>query len=106
MPVSISSNTIVPTPPFSASRLLIASIRRDNSPPDAIFDSGFSGSPGFGEIMNSITSSPTDCGMKIFPSGRIANDTWKMVLPMPRSFSCAIIFFSNSLASPCRASVS
>ena len=38
---------------LSANTVLIANIIRDNSPPDATFPSGFTGSPGFVEIKNS-----------------------------------------------------
>ncbi len=51
MPVSISSNTMVGTAPCLAAMDLMASISLESSPPEAIFDRGFKGSPGLGEIM-------------------------------------------------------
>ncbi|MNI93278.1 hypothetical protein D3C73_1512020 [compost metagenome] len=57
-PVSTSSKIRTGMASVRAKILFIASIIRDNSPPEAILPSGRSGSPGFGEIMNSALSIP------------------------------------------------
>ena len=99
-PVSISSKIIVSTPSFSAEMAFIASIMREISPPEAIADSGFIGSPGFGDRMNSTSSAPSACG------ARGVKRTSNRVRPMPRSASCSTSRRHSSAAASLRASVS
>src|SRR5699024_8847665 len=58
-PVSISSNITVLISSCAAKILLIASIMRDNSPPDAVLDKGLNGSPLLEDNINSIWSMPS-----------------------------------------------
>ena len=59
MPVSISSKICVSAAPESSdSTVLMASIIRESSPPDAIFDIGFGSSPAFAETRNWMRSQP------------------------------------------------
>jgi hypothetical protein len=57
-PRSISSKIIVVAPPASASATFSARMKRDSSPPLAIFASGAKGAPGLVEISNSTRSRP------------------------------------------------
>lgn len=59
IPVSISSNIRQDILSTSAIILFNANIIREDSPPDMIFTRGFSGSPGFVDIKNSISSIPS-----------------------------------------------
>ena len=65
-PVSISSNTMEPTPSASIEMAFSASMMRESSPPDAMEAMGRSGSPGLGEMRNSTSSMPAAVG---FASG-------------------------------------
>ncbi len=59
-PASISSNISTGILSTSARIFFSASIILDSSPPEATFDSGLSGSPGFAEKSNSIVSMPVE----------------------------------------------
>ena len=73
-PASISSNTIVSTGSCPESTLLIASIVRLISPPEAIRASGRSGSPRLGEIRYSTCSAPSDVASHTSSSISTASD--------------------------------
>ena len=70
---------------------LIASIILEISPPDAVFTSGFSGSPLFVEIRISTSSRPFSSGLD-FGSNRISSAAPEKL----RSFSSINIFSESS----------
>ena len=72
MPWSISSKIKVGTKSACASTFLSASIRREVSPPEAIFTSGFSPSPGLGAMRNSTRSKPVASKATRLPSSRLS----------------------------------
>lgn len=93
IPVSISSNTIVPMSSTPARIFLNASINLDISPPEIIFASGFNGSPTFGEIINSTLSIPfADISST---SSDFCMSTLKVEPPIPKSQSSFVMSFSN-----------
>lgn len=93
MPVSISSKTIVPMSSTPARIFLKASINLDISPPEIIFASGLSGSPTFGEIINSTLSIPfADISST---SSFVVISTLNVEPLIPKSQSSFMMSFSN-----------
>ena len=72
MPASTSSKTSVGAPAGEAATLMIASITRASSPPDAISRSAPAGTPGLGAITNSTSSPP------LGPTSRLESATSKV----------------------------
>jgi len=64
MPASTSSNTRVLCGEGAVAALMIASITRESSPPEAISRTGPAGTPGLGAIMNSTPSPPAGPGCR------------------------------------------
>ena len=102
MPVSTSSNISVGVPSAPAQTVLIASITRESSPPEATFERGLSGSPLFADSMNSTSSLPFAWS---FPSsGR--NTMPNAAFAIPSSCNCSVILRHRSSAASLRFSVS
>src|SRR5438876_683170 len=99
MPASTSSKTKVGAPAddlawrrAEPTTVLSASIRRDNSPPEAMRSSGRRSSPGFGEIRNSTWSMPSAPPQ---PSSSAVKRSSKRAFSMPISASSLCASFSS-----------
>ena len=74
IPMSTSSKMSVGTLSTSDSTVLIASMTRESSPPEATFTSGLSGSPGLAERRNSTESTPDSSILQRTPPRLIPAD--------------------------------